>query len=121
MKKVVDLRRKLPGIGREEKRRACAIFNDGARLMPHQIAHAVGINYWQALGIVVATESAEAAKLLLLIYHSCEPDIPVASGPYGVGLPSLPWLCPNCGEEVETYNDLGFDFEAELLADIDFQ
>ena len=96
-------------------------FNEsGKNAMPHQIAVRLGITYSEALNILVKLEANRLCEMKLLIYHQCEPDIPISTMPYGQGFPQLPWLCPNCGEEVEDYKELSFDFMAIAFQPIQF-
>ena len=96
-------------------------FNEsGKDAMPHQIAVRLGITYSEALTILVKLEGDGLCEMKLLIYHRCEPDIPIAAMPYGQGFPQLPWLCPNCDEEVEDNKELLFDFIAIAFQPIQF-
>lgn len=92
----------------------------GRDAMPHQIAVMLGISYSDALGLLIELEDNHLCEMKLLIYHSCEPDVPIASMPYGQGFPQLPWLCPNCDNEVDNMKDLRFDFMAKAFQSIQF-
>lgn len=86
--------------------------------MPHQIAVKLGILRSQAILILSLLEAEEATVNRLLIYHNCA-EAPVDSMPYGIGFPSLPWICPNCEHEVNSYEELDFDFIARAEDTID--
>jgi hypothetical protein len=90
------------------------------KTMPHQIAVRLGIEYTHALALLADMETEGLCDMRLLIYHICEPDIPVGTLPYGTGFPNLPWTCPNCGSVVEDYHELSFDLMAISKQPIEF-
>lgn len=87
--------------------------------MPHQLAVLLGIEYYKALAILTLLETEAVCELKLLIYHRCEPDVPVGAIPYGKGFPDLPWICPNCESSVENYDELSFDIMAQYTHKIE--
>lgn len=89
-------------------------------VMPHQLAVLLGIEYSDAIAILAVLEAEELCEMKLLIYHNCEPDIPVDAIPYGIGFPDLPWTCPNCESIVESYDELSFDLMAISKQPIEF-
>lgn len=88
--------------------------------MAHELAVLLGIDYTHALEILVILEAEGLCENQLLIYHQCEPDVPVGAIPYGKGLPDLPWSCPECDIEVEDYDELFFDILARAKEAIEF-
>ena len=80
--------------------------------MPHQLATRLGIRLSDALAIIAILESHGYSRNKLLIYHQCEPEVAADAMPYGEGFPNLPWKCPRCGEEVDSYDELDFDIMA---------
>ncbi|BCL37739.1 hypothetical protein [Nostoc sp. MS1] len=89
-------------------------------VMPHQLAVQLGIEYSDALALLADLESKGICEMKLLIYHNCEPDVPIDAIPYGTGFPDLPWTCPNCENVVETYDELSFDLMAISKQPIEF-
>ncbi|MEM8674764.1 MAG: hypothetical protein AAGF83_12950 [Cyanobacteria bacterium P01_G01_bin.67] len=88
--------------------------------MPHQLATRLGISLSDALTIIAILESHGYSQNKLLIYHECEPEVPADAMPYGEGFPNLPWKCPHCGEEVDSYDELDFDIMAIAQDRIEF-
>ena len=96
-------------------------FNkSGVTAMPHQLAARLGIPLSDALIIIAILESHGLSKNKLLIYHQCEPEVIAGAMPYGEGFPNLPWKCPHCGEEVDSYDELDFDIMAIAHDRIEF-
>lgn len=88
--------------------------------MPHQLAAWLGIEYSDALTLLADLEAKGVCEMKLLIYHNCEPDVPVGVIPYGIGFPDLPWICPQCESIVESYDELSFDLMAISKQPIEF-
>lgn len=88
--------------------------------MPHQVAALLGLQYSDALAILAILEADRLCENKLLIYHKCEPEVPTGAIPFGRGFPDLPWICPQCGESVENYNELSFDVMAQSTDQIEF-
>jgi hypothetical protein len=85
------------------------------RMMPHSLAIMLGVERAEALLLVTVLSTEGICQNRLLIYHSCEPGTPLASIPFGIGFPNLPWTCPNCDDVVQDLTDLRFDLEAEVI------
>ena len=85
------------------------------RMMPHSLAIMLGVEQADALLLVVVLSTEGICRNRLLIYHSCEPGMPLASIPFGIGFPNLPWTCPNCEELVYNLAELRFDLETEVI------
>ncbi len=88
--------------------------------MPHQLAVLLGIEYSDALAILAVLEAEGLCEMKLLIYHNCEPEVPVDAIPYGIGFPHLPRICPNCASSIEDFNELSFDIMASCKQQIEF-
>lgn len=91
----------------------------GVSVMPHVLEIQLGLDYSQGLAIISVMASEGLCKARLLIYHSCDPELVVGSLPLDQGLPELPWRCPECEREVESYDELAFDVEAVILDSIE--
>jgi len=89
-------------------------------VMPHQLAVLLGIEYSDAIAILAVLEAEGLCEMKLLIYHNCEPNVPVGAIPYGKGFPDLPWTCPNCDMVLENYDELSFDLMAISKQPIEF-
>jgi len=87
--------------------------------MPHVLAVQLGIDYSSGLAIIALLASEGLCKPRIVIYHICEPDLPMSARDLTLGLPILPWRCPNCENWVESYDDLSFDIEARLLDSVE--
>jgi rubredoxin len=83
-----------------------------ATAMPHQLAVRLGIQYSEALALLADLEAEGMCDMKLLIYHNCDPDVPVDAIPYGTGFPDLPWTCPHCESILDSYDELSFDMMA---------
>ena len=89
-------------------------------VMPHQLAVWLGIEYSEALAVLSVLEAQELCEMKLLIYHNCEPEVPVGAIRFGKGFPNLPWTCPNCHKSVDNNDELSFDLMAEFKQQIEF-
>jgi hypothetical protein len=83
--------------------------------MLHTLSIELGLSLGHALAIISILHIEGIASVRLLIYHSCEADLPSGSIPYGTGLPKLPWQCSLCGEQALNYNELSFSIEAIVI------
>ncbi|HLP90640.1 MAG TPA: hypothetical protein VK184_18925 [Nostocaceae cyanobacterium] len=87
-------------------------------LMPHQLAVILGIEYPDALRRLFHLEKLGVCEINLLSYHICTPDVPVSALPYVAdlgyveGFIDFPWQCPECHEQVNSHEELNFDFMA---------
>jgi hypothetical protein len=87
--------------------------------MPHELAVYLGIKRSQADAILIALDARDLCDMRLLIYHNCS-DAHVDSIQFGIGFPSLPWICPECGQEIRSYDDLNFDLMALVPEPVEF-
>lgn len=91
------------------------LLRPGTSIMPHVLSIQLGIDYAGGLAIITILTSEGLCDTRILIYHSCEPDLTVGEIELRLGLPALPWRCPNCERFVESYSELRFDVEAVTL------
>ena len=97
----------------EQKKLLNARFSEpDAHVMTHEISGPLSISYDQAISILTALQLFGLTKNYILVYHNCEPDLAVSYVKFEEGLPSIPWLCPNCQEEVESLQELSFGMMA---------
>ncbi|NJR19829.1 MAG: hypothetical protein HC785_32010 [Calothrix sp. CSU_2_0] len=89
-------------------------------VMPHQLAVWLGIEYSEAIAVLSVLEAQGLCEMKLLIYHNCEPEVPVGAIPFGKGFPDLPWICPNCQQNIDNYDELSFDSMAIFKQQIEF-
>lgn len=93
-------------------------------LMPHQVASATGCGIHEAMGLLLYLASLSVLKPKLLVYHihdQADPPNAFASLDINKGLPQLPIICNNCGQTVESYDELSFDFVFIIDEKIDFK
>jgi hypothetical protein len=95
------------------------LANEGTSIMPHVLEIQLGLRYSQGLAIIAILAAEGLCKARILVYHDCEPELPVAALPLELGLPKLPWKCPECERAVETYEELAFDIEAIMLDSVE--
>jgi hypothetical protein len=82
------------------------------KLMPHSVAILLGVSYAESLALLTLLHAMGACTNRLLIYHRCAENVAVGAIPFGVGFPELPWQCPLCEAEVESYEELLVDLES---------
>lgn len=87
----------------------------GTSIMPHVLEVQLGLEYSQGLAIIALLASEGLCQAEILVYHNCEPDLAVAAVPLSLGIPKLPWLCPECERVIESYAELAFDVRALML------
>lgn len=98
-------------------------IRDRHSIMPHEIASATGCDLKASMGLLLYLLSLSLVEARILIYHvehQSDPPIPVTSRAIADGLPSLPFECGECGEIVDTYDDLRFDYSFILNEDLVF-
>lgn len=114
------LKRSLEFLSDKHKAELSKRLKEWTTVMPHQLAVWLGIEYSEALAVLSVLEAEGLCEMKLLIYHECEPEVPVGAITYGKGFPNLPWTCPNCEESVDNYDELSFDLIAEFKQQIEF-
>lgn len=87
--------------------------------MPHELAVSLGLKLSQAYAILIVLGSSGLCNNRLLIYHICT-ETPVGSIPFGIGFPPLPWVCPECGQTIESRDEMSFDLMAVADEPIEF-
>lgn len=108
-------------------------FNEGAHLrelnrlvrihtdlMPHQVAVATGCGLKEAMEVLMLLFHRHLAEVFLLVYHNDHPDTPAQALNISEGLPSLPFICDLCEEEIRDPNELSYDFLFKISDDIQF-
>jgi hypothetical protein len=92
-------------------------------LMPHQVAAATGCRLQDAMGVLMLLVSHSLAEAVLLVYHISDPIdplVPFLSRSIYDGLPTPPLLCDVCGNEIETADELTYDFSFKLASAVHF-
>jgi hypothetical protein len=92
-------------------------------LMPHQIAAATGCGVNDAMGLLLHLSTLSLAKPRLLVYHTTDvidPPNYILSRDIALGFPELPFECGECGETIESYDELRFEFSFTLIEKITF-
>jgi hypothetical protein len=82
-------------------------------LMPHQVAAATGCDLDDAMGLLLYLSSLSLVKPKLLVYHTndlIDPPNYILSRDIELGFPELPFVCSECGETIESYEYLRFEF-----------
>ena len=82
-----------------------------AQIMPHELAHKLGVSAARALVIMSILEGNKIIDIKLLIYHSCT-KVVVAATPSSAGFPIVPWKCPHCRKRVNSLDSLRFSHMA---------
>ena len=95
-------------------------FSTAIEIMPHELAGPLGINYAEALTILMTMFQLQLCQLYFQVYHTCDPDIAVLSVPFQDGLPDLPFECENCQEDVLTKKDLSYEIMAITTGKVTF-
>ena len=103
----------LSFITHEQKEILNARFAESnAKVMPHELSGPLSISYSQAISVLTALQALGFAQNYIVVYHSCEPDLPISYTKFEDGFPALPWVCENCQEEVENFEELSFGIMA---------
>lgn len=89
------------------------------KVMPHELAVSLGLKLPQAYAILIVLGSSGLCDNRLLIYHICT-EASVGSIPFGIGFPPLPWVCPECEQTIENYDEMSFDLMALAKEPIEF-
>lgn len=112
----LEASRRLRFLNEETARELSHILSSsGVSIMPHVLEIQLGLDYSQGLAIIALLASEGLCIAEVLIYHNCEPSLPIAKRSLIQGLPQLPWECPECERAVESYTELAFDVQATLL------
>jgi hypothetical protein len=87
-------------------------FLSPVKIMPHELMGPLGITYAEALSILVVLRTYGYCQLFLLVYHECEPDLPIISLDFDKGFIQLPWECVNCQEWVTAPDEITYSVMA---------
>lgn len=82
-------------------------------LMPHQIAVATGCNLDEAMSLLLHLYVLSVASPKTIVYHildETDPPVSILLRDLKEGPPELPFICPVCNQEVDSYDELNFDF-----------
>ena len=60
------------------------------------------------VAVVLCIEADSVGRARWVIFHGCE-DHPIDERPFRTGLPSVPFQCPECDEQVESQDELSVD------------
>ena len=90
----------------------CEIVKHG-KVTADQLVDKLGIDITKATAVIIQLGLSELAECRLLIYHTCS-NAEIDSLPFGVGFPSKPYTCPNCGKVMNTLDELRFNMSATI-------
>src|SRR5688572_20352237 len=82
-------------------------------LMPHQVASATGCELDEAMALLLFLTSMSVVQAKLFVYHitdTSDPAVPIYVSDIAKGPPKLPIICDICGQTIESYDELSFDF-----------
>lgn len=118
----VLLKEKLSFLSVDYKDQLNRYFSEpGRKFMPHQLAAMLGVKQADAISILNVLGTHKFSENQLLIYHTCNPEVPAGAIPYGDGFPNLPWSCPLCGRDVENPDELSYDLLAKVTKPVTFE
>lgn len=113
-------KRKLDFLDPNQKQKLNRRFRSSHEsIMPHELAVFLGVKRSQADAILIALDSAGLCNMRLLIFHTCS-ETHIGSIDFGIGFPSLPCECPECGQTIESYDDMTFDLMALVPEPVEF-
>lgn len=90
------------------------------RWLIHELCNELGIRPPEAFQLMGLLASHGFASQELVVYHK-EHDIAILFIPAAKGLPSLPFTCRECEQEIDSYDDLRFDLSARMTKPVEFQ
>jgi hypothetical protein len=121
--KKINLYR-FPRIGKSDSvKRLNRMIRGNRRLMLHQIAVATGCKLDEAMGFVYLVLYEKGGEAFILVFHITEdtdPPVVAARRPVSKGLPPLPFICNNCGLEIDDPDELSFELELQVSEDVLF-
>jgi hypothetical protein len=82
-------------------------------LMPHQVASATGCELDDAMALLLFLSTISVVQAKLFVYHifdTNDPPVSIYVSDIAKGPPKLPIICENCGQTIESYDELSFDF-----------
>lgn len=82
-------------------------------LMPHQVASATGCELNDAMALLLFLSTISVVQAKSFVYHiadTSDPPVPIDVSDITKGPPKLPFVCENCGQTIESYDELSFDF-----------
>ena len=84
-----------------------------------ELAIKLGIEYPKVIAILAVLSAEGLCHNWLLIYHVCSETF-VDRRPLSAGMIVLPYVCLHCEETIYTYDELRFDFLAEIESPVEF-
>jgi hypothetical protein len=111
----------LDFLSEEQRRQLSTKFAvSSLSVMPHEISGPLGIKYSDAVAVLTVLQTKHLCQNFLLVYHTCEPDLAIASYPFEQGFPELPWECTNCQRVIESIEEISFGIMALTSDSINF-
>jgi hypothetical protein len=120
--KIINLS-KFPCLSKEKQlQQINDLIKINDTLMPHQVATATGCGIEEALALLLFLYSLSISNSKLLIYHNnhLENNPPIFAREIKEGLPELPFICDICQTEVQSPDELSYDFLFRLNEEIHF-
>ena len=88
--------------------------------MPHDIGNRCTLSYTLAHALIIGLASDGLAKNEWLIYHGCS-EAPVGTRRFEDGFQEVPWVCPECQEEILDVKELSYDLRCIPKGPIEFR
>lgn len=108
---------RLGFLNTEQTKALCQLserYPDKLTWRTHELCRVLGVDAPTAM-LVMATLDAEGfADQMLVVCHTCDEEHVIRKYPVEVGFPKLPIECPECQNDIESSDELRFDFEAKL-------
>jgi hypothetical protein len=108
----------FPTITESEWQRISSIFSKPQNIMPHALGVQSGIKFSLARAFLISLSNENLASIRTCVYHGCVEcpvDITEDYPAY------IPYICPNCEEEVTSPKELSYDITAITTAPILFE
>ncbi len=107
---------KISGITDANKEALNHAFDELDELQTHVLSSQTGIDSDVILGLLMYMLAVDLCDMVIYTYHhGLYDDLPhISESPFLDGYPKLPWYCDECEEEVESYDELEFDYVARL-------
>lgn len=110
-------RARVPAITTKQWQRAVELVaSKGAVLEPAQLRGATGMKLSAACSLILGFFEEHHADIFLLVFH-CEAH-PVTRRRYEDGFQPVPWMCPDCEQEIKTPDELRYELQAILRAPV---
>lgn len=90
------------------------VAKTGASLEVRFLGSATGMRYSTANELIVSLHRDGVADLYRFVYHVCA-EVPAGRRRFENGFQPVPWMCPECEEEVVDSGELQYALQAVLL------